>query len=322
MNLQKIPKVELHRHLEGALRYSTVVELAKTAKKDLPFTDAEALKNMLCVTSPMKDLKSVLNKFWLTQSLLDSEEVLERITYEAIEDAYKENVQMLELRYSLSFISINHSHFKDEHINRAIYKGMLRAKKDFPVKVGFLATLGRVDEPAVQRRVMDFVVDHAETFVGVDLADNETDVDKAVLVPIYAKAKKAGLGITIHAGEAPGTEKNVVDSIELLGAQRIGHGVQIHRFPKIIDFVKSRGVHLELCPYSNWLTNAVPSTKLHPFRKLMEAGVSVSINSDDPGIFHSTLTREYEILANEHGFTESEFKKCNEMAAQASFIRF
>ncbi len=321
MDLKKIPKVELHRHLEGALRFTTVVELAKAAKKDFPYDNCPAIKERICVTSPMKDLKAVLDKFWLTQSLLDSEEVLERITYEAIEDAYKEGVHTLELRYSLSFISINHPNLKYDQINRAIYKGMLRAKKDFPTRVGFLATLGRVDAPNVQKNVMDFVVDHAETFVGVDLADNEVDVDTKTLAPLFEKARKAGLGVTIHAGEPVGSEKNVVDSIEMLGAQRIGHGLQIHRFPKIIELVKSRNVHLELCPYSNWLTNAVHATKAHPFRKLMEAGVSVSINSDDPGIFDSNLTHEYEILRNEHGFTEAEFNKCNDMALKATFIR-
>lgn len=319
--LRKMAKVELHRHLEGALRFSTVIELAKSQRVNLPYGDIKALKDALLVKSPMVNLKAVLDKFWLTQSLLNSPEILERIAYEAVEDAHSEGIQILELRYSLSFVRKNHENLSYSLIHQSFVKGLARAKRDFPTRVGLIGIIGRVDPPAQQAEIMDFMVENADSFVGVDLADNETSLDSRVLIPLFEKARRAGLRVTIHAGESPGTHRNVVDSIEMLGAERIGHGVQIWQHPEIIDFVKKKNVTLELCPTSNWLTNAVTSTAVHPFRRLMEAGVRVTINSDDPGIFDYDLTHECEILAREHGFTAAEFAQCFETARAATFIK-
>jgi adenosine deaminase len=315
-----LPKVELHRHLEGALRFSTVLELAKSSKKDLPYRTFEDAKDQLLVRAPMKDLKSVLDKFWFTQSLLDSEEVLDRITFEAVEDAYNDGIKVLELRYSLSFIKTNHPLLNYEKIHQGIYKGLQRARTRFPVATGLIGILGRNDPPDVQKRAMDFMIDARKEFIGVDLADNEIAVDTKSLAPLFEKAKKAGLHVTIHAGESPGTHENVRESIEWLGAERIGHGVQIYGHDDIIEFVKKHDVALELCPISNWLTNAVPETRKHPFRKLMAQGLKVTINSDDPGIFDTSLSRDYEILIQEHEFTPAELKICADVGARSSFI--
>ena len=126
----------------------------------------------------------------------------------------------------------------------------------------------------------------------------------------------------MHSGESPDPQAHryVLDSIEHLGAERIGHGLQIHQDLRAMDELARRKIPLEICPTSNWLTNAVPSIAKHPIRKLIDHGVLVTLNSDDPGIFDIDLTNEYRVLAEELAFTREEFDHMNDIAAAASFI--
>lgn len=320
MDLRRIPKVELHRHLECSLRLSTLKELAPQVGIQIP-ADERELKKQLLATEPMTDLEAVLKKFLATQAVLHSEEILTRITYEAIEDAFNEGVRILELRYAPTFVRQGHESMSYQHIHDAIVKGV-RMAKHLPIAVGLIAIIQRILPAESGREIVDFAIDNKDTFIALDLADNEVGFEPLPFAPHFEKARKAGLHVTVHSGEAdvPGAAEYVRAAIEHLGAERIGHGLQIHKSPEVMAFVKARGIPLELCPTSNWLTNAVPSTKAHPFRKLMEYGVPVTINSDDPGVFDIDLTHEYEVLQREHALTLEEFDRCNDTAAKASFI--
>ncbi len=322
MNLKAIKKVELHRHLEGSLRYSTLIEWAKAKKLNLPFNDAAALKKSLVISEPMTDLASVLDKFWTTQSLLDSQKNYERLTYECCEDAYNEGVRLLEIRQSPSFGVTNQPQLTFEKIHRGIVEGMQRARKDFKMGIGLIGVVGRTLTPKEAKYSVDFIIENKKDFVAIDLADKEDGFDCKPFAPLFERARSEGLHITVHAGEinVEKSEYNVKDAAEYLFAERIGHGVQIYKDPKMIEYVKAKGLVLELCPVSNWLTNAIPSHKAHPFRKLMELGVKTTINSDDPGIFGTSLIDDYEVLAEYHSFKENEFKLCNQIAYDASFI--
>lgn len=318
--LRRIPKVELHRHLECSLRLSTLRELAPQVGIQVPPTDAE-LKKQLLVTEPMSDLESVLNKFLATQAVLHSEEILTRITYEAIEDAMNEGIKILELRYAPTFIEQGHKHMNFEKIHKAIVRGV-EMTKNLPIAVGLICIIQRVLPLEVGRTVTDFAIDHKDTFMALDLADNEVGFDNRPFAPFFEKARKAGMHITVHSGEAdvPDAAQFVVNAIHHLGAERIGHGLQIIKSPEAIAEVVKAGVPLELCPTSNWLTNAVPTKAAHPFRRLMEAGVKTTINTDDPGVFDTDMVKEYRLLQDLHGLTLEEFNRCNDTAAAASFI--
>lgn len=319
--LRALPKVELHRHLECSLRPSTLRELLTASGESVP-EEAAAFSNLYLVTEPMNDLESVLRKFLATQTVLSTEQVLERISFEAVEDAYLEGIRILELRYAPTFVQQGHDDLSFDQIHQAIVRGVTRAEKQFPVAVGLIAIIQRILPVADGARVTDFVIANRDTFIGLDLADNEVGFDSKPFAPHFARARAAGLHITVHSGEAdvPGAPEFVRDAINILGAERIGHGVQIHHSPEMMEFVKSKNVPLELCPTSNWLTQAVKSLDQHPFRKLMEAGVGVTINSDDPGVFGIDLTNEYRVLQDHLKFTKAEFAHCNETAARASFI--
>lgn len=318
--LRRLPKAELHRHLECTLRLSTLRELAPAAGLRVPADDAE-LKRELLITEPMQDLESVLRKFLATQKVLRTPEILERITFEAIEDASNEGVRILELRYAPTFVREGHEDMSFEMIHGGIVRGLEKAKS-LPIAVGLIAIIQRTLSMREAEQVVDFAIAHKDTFVGLDLADNEVGFEPGPFAPLFARAKKAGLHITVHSGEAdiPEAVANVRTAIEKLGAERIGHGLQVHRSPEMMRYLRDHQIPLELCPTSNWLTNAVPSIEAHPFRKLMEAGVPVTINSDDPGIFDIDLTNEYRVLRDLHGLTLADFERCNDTAAAHSFL--
>jgi adenosine deaminase len=319
--INKIKKVELHRHLELSLRHSTIKELAPTFGMKIA-TDRDFSDRFL-ILEPMKDLGSVLNKFLDTQLILSSEEILERITFEACEDAYNEGILILELRYAPTFIRYRHENLSFEDIHSAIVRGVSLAEKKYPMAVGLNCIIQRISSIEDADRVASFAIEHKDTFVSLDLADNEEGFDSKPFAPFFQRAKKAGMGITVHASEAnlPKAPYYVKDAVEFLGATRIGHGVQVHRDPKMIQYVKDHKLTLELCLTSNFLTQAVPGAiENHPFRKLYEAGVYTTINTDDPGIFNTDMNKEYSMLAQKFGFQSADFDRCNDFAASASFI--
>jgi adenosine deaminase len=322
MNLEQlraIPKVELHRHLECSLRPSTLRELLGASGLDVP-TDEDVFAQMYLVTQPMDDLEAVLGKFLATQKVLSTEVILERITFEAIEDAYRDGVRILELRYAPTFVEMGHEHLSFDQIHAAIVRGQRRACAKYNIAVGLIAIIQRTLSFEEGERVTEFAIANKSTFIALDLADNEVGFDSKRFAPLFLRAREAGLHITVHSGEAdvPGSPEFVRDAIEILGAERIGHGVQIYKSPEMISFVKSRGIPLELCPTSNWLTNAVTSLDKHPFKQLMDQGVKVTINSDDPGVFGIDLTNEYRVLHERLGLTLEDFTTCNDTAV--SFI--
>lgn len=319
--IKDIEKSEIHSHLELCLRSSTIRELAPQFGIEVP--DEKTYRDRFVISEPMHDLESVLNKFLDTQKLLASEEILERIAFEACEDAYKiSNVRILELRYAPTFIALGHDHLSFEKIHQAIVKGIRKAEQEYPIAVGLICIIQRILPVADAEAVTEFAIDHKETFVGLDLADNEVGFDSKPFAHFFEKAKNAGLGITVHSGEAdvPKAPRYVKDAIEFLGADRIGHGVQIHRDPEMMEYVKEKGIPLELCPTSNWLTSAIKDKALHPFKKLFEAGIVTTLNTDDGGIFDVTLNEEYQLAHELLGVSLEDLEKVAHYGAQVSFI--
>jgi adenosine deaminase len=315
-----IQKVELHRHLDCSWRHSTLVELAKEFKL-IENTDYSEVENKLLITSPMMDLESVLKKFTQAQKLLKNEDVLTRLTFETLEDAYNDGIRILELRYSLNFIQ-GGSGLSYEKIHAALLKGIEKAQKKYPIATGLISIFQRNQSKEHLQKILDFTLQNRSTFIAADLADNETAADPNSFKWLFDKLYEAGLPITIHSGETPDAKapQRVKEAIEILHATRIGHGIQIFQNQAVIDFVKSKNIHLEICPISNALTRAFANRKNHPFLDLYKTGVSVSINSDDPGIFNTYLSDDYSYLIHHFGLTFEDFSKINKLAYDASFI--
>ncbi|MFN8846028.1 MAG: adenosine deaminase [Bdellovibrionales bacterium] len=319
--IRSLPKIDLHRHLDCSLRWSTVVEVAQDLKMELPQPPAKARSSFL-ITEPMANLEAVLNKFLNTQKVLASDEILERLAFEACEDAFNDNVLLLELRFAPTFILDGHPHLSPEKIISAFRKGLNRAEKTYGLSAGLIGILQRIKPIEQSQTTMDFFCDMKSEFIGVDLADNEEGFDPAPFASLFQKAKKSGLRVTIHSGEVPHPQAGqwIMDSINYLGAERIGHGVQAIHHPKVLEQIKKQNVTLEICPLSNYLTQAFPDPASHPLKKLMEAGVKVTLGSDDPGIFASQLTDDY-LMAHQHQrLNLQDFKQLNQNAFESSFI--
>jgi adenosine deaminase len=316
----QLPKVDLHRHLDCSIRPTTLRERLEEQGVALPETDAEFRRQFL-VTEPMCDLESVLRKFLAAQQALSTPDFLTRVTRECIEDAVAEGIRILELRYAPTFIQDGHEHLSFEEIHAAIVAGV-ESCRHLPIAVGLIAILQRIKPVAVAERVTEFALTHRGTFVGLDLADNEVGFDARPFEACFARARAGGLRITVHAGEAPSAQaaENVRIAAERLGAERIGHGIQVAHDPAMMAWVRERGLVLEVCPTSNVLTQSAASIAEHPLRRLLDADIKCTLNTDDPGVFDLDLTHEYDAVANGLGLTEVEFQRMNEIAARASFI--
>ncbi len=317
----QLPKVELHRHLDCSMKFSTMVEIARTIGLELPTTQEE-LKKYFLIEEPMQDLATVLRKFMAAQKLLNSEEVLTRLAFEACEDAFNDGVKIIEFRYAPTFINDGHPGLSFEKIHHALIKGIQLAEQKYDIAVGLICIIQRTKPLEVAQKVANFAIDNKDTFIALDLADNEDGFEPSLFAPVFQNAKKSGLHITVHSGEAPTAQSPqwVKDSISILGAERIGHGIQIINDIEVLQYVREKQIPLEVCPISNWLTQAFPNHESHPIRQLINAGIRTTINSDDPGIFNIQLSDDYSILQKYHNFTVADFKQCNLIAAQSSFI--
>ncbi len=319
MNYKEIPKVELHCHLEACFRPETVMEVGRTLGLDVP-QDLERFHDEWLLSRPLENLQIALQRFVDIQRIWCSEEVIERMTFEACEYAYEQGIRIMEFRYAPDFILQDKPHLDFQKIHDAICRGLARASH-LDILIGLIGIVQKTLSLEDAERTVNFIVDNSSSFVALDFADKDTHALESY-APLVNRARGAGLRLTTHAGEEAGPQApgEVRAAIEVLGADRIGHGIHIIDDNAVMDIVRARNVALEVCPTSNWLTSAVPSTAEHPIKRLMDTGVPVTINSDDPGLFGIDLCHEYEILDREHGFTRADFDRCNDVAAAQSFL--
>lgn len=325
--IRSLPKVELHFHLEGSIRLSTIVDLCKELDVVVPGVDASDPSNLqpyrehFCAATKVENLFAFIDKFWHIQSLLRRTDILERITYEACVDAYSNGVRLLEIRYSPYFILASHysdhSHLTMTSVHDAILAGIRRAQSEVDIAVGIIGTLDRSVGAVGEAEVFEFFMSHADDFVGLDIANDER-CSCIPFAPLYERARGV-LGLTAHAGEA--TDANSVrDTLTYLRPTRIGHGFRAIQDEAVFTQLLESKVLLEICPMSNVLTGSVESIEAHPVRTIFDRGVPISISSDDSGVFDISILDDYAALAQHHGFTAKEFTACNLAALDASFL--
>ena len=320
-DLKHLPKVELHCHLELAFRKATLRGWA--LDKGMAVAREEDFDREFLIKEPMDDLPTVLHKFLNTRDVIDTEAKVEQLTFEACEDMFLlSNVRILELRYAPSFLLDAHPSMDADRMLEAILRGMARAEAAYPMVVGLIGLLQRIKSVEDNAFWCDWILERKAHFVGMDLADDEVSYPASPFAPLFQKAKAQGLGITVHAGEpnVPGAAKNILIALDELGADRIGHGVQAIHDAEVVARLAKDGVPLELCPWSNVLTRAVPDLKSHPFKRLMDAGVRTTVNTDDHGVMDISLIQECENLITHLGVSIDDIRQCNQWAREASFI--
>ncbi|MGV0033808.1 MAG: adenosine deaminase [Candidatus Azotimanducaceae bacterium WSBS_2022_MAG_OTU7] len=312
------PKTDIHCHLEACFRHQTLIEIGDRVGLPVP-KDRDTFRRDYLVAEQKENLEEMIAGFDRVRALWFDREAITRLTKEAVEDAAAQNVRLVELRYSPDFIQ----HGRDisfETIHGAIMDGISSADAD--IAVGLIGIIRRTLPLPEAQKVADFITANADSFVGMDLADQELDYPGREFSLLFRKAKEHGLGITIHAGEISVEESriNVRDAIEQMAADRIGHGLHIVSDPELIQLVIDNDITLELCPTSNLLTGSIPVIEAHPFKRLIEAGVKTTINTDDPSLFAIDWNSEYALAETSLGLTQADVNQCIENAKAASFV--
>ena len=318
MNLHTLPKVELHRHLEGSIRLSTAFDLAREAHLPLPARNPEDLRPLLQVLEPMESLGQVLAVFDHIAKLFTSEVLVERLAYEVVCDAASDAIRLLELRFSPDYMA-RPAGLSWDRLTESILRGIDRASREHDITVGLIAIVSRNLGVESAERTMDYARRWRSALVGFDLADDEVSWPSRLFADALRPLRELGLGLTVHSGEATGPEF-VNDTLEALAPRRLGHGVAVARDEALIERVVREKITIEACPTSNLRTRAVPSLEAHPAKTLLDRGVCVTLNTDDPGLFDLTLTGELEVARTRMGFTDEDLVQVQRNALEASFL--
>ncbi len=317
---KRLPKIELHRHLEGALRLSTMIDISKLHRLELPHDDVEEFRSLVqVVKSDPYTFQNFLSKFATLRHFYQSEEAITRIVYEAVEDAAADNIRYLELR----FTPVALTRIKDFPLGEAmdwVIETVDEASSRYGIQTNLIASINRHEPLSLGEEVAQLAVDRMNRgVIGLDLAGGEADFPGEEFAPLFQSAKEAGMRITIHAGEWGGPEL-VKLAMDTLGAERIGHGVRVMEDPNTVAEARERQIPFEVCPTSNYQSGVVTGLHLHPLPAMIAAGLNVTVNTDDPGISQITLSDEYEVSCDQLGIPMSTLKTLILNAAHASFL--
>ena len=237
--------------------------------------------------------ENFLAKFGTLRLFYKSPDIIKRITWEAVEDAAMDNIRYLELRFTPVALSRAEGFPMTQVVNWVI-ESVKEASAHFDILVRLLISMNRHESIAQAQKAIEIALDNKDQgIVGVDLAGNEAEFSGEPFLELFAAARQSGLKVTIHAGEWGGAE-NVKQAIEVLGAERIGHGIRVLEDPYTVALAKERGTLFEVCVTSNHQSGVVENIADHPIRKMIQEGLNVTINTDDPSISRINLSSEYQ----------------------------
>ncbi|NDJ54564.1 MAG: adenosine deaminase [Chloroflexi bacterium] len=328
--IESLPKIELHRHLEGSLRLSTLAAIAQEFKIELPrydpmrnpdfYYDIEDFRPYVQIMPDDEPASSIfLSKFKTLRHFYRSPEVIDRVVYEAVADAALENIVYMELRFTPIALAREKNYPLPEVVDWVI-SAVQRGSADFDMDVRLIVSMNRNEPPELGAQFLDIAIDRmADGIVGIDLAGDENRYPGRPFASIFQKARDAGLAVTIHAGEWAGPE-SVREAIDLLGARRLGHGVRIIQDSFMVRLARERQIAFEVCPTSNVQSGVSHSLSQHPLLDLYQVGLMTTINTDDPSICGINLTDELVATVEHLGFSLEDLKRNVVNAAHASFL--
>ena len=317
MDFLALPKIELHCHLDGSLRPETIIDIALNDGIQLSSYERNELQKELIAPLECESLDDYLKRFSLPNLVMQSRQNLRRITFELFEDAAKENVKYMEVRFAPLLHTLKG--LDVEEIIQAVLEGMEAAAKRYDIRGNIILACMRTMpvESAFE------VVEKGRKFLGkgvvaIDLCASEEEGFCRRFIEPIALARNYGYRVTIHAGET-GVGKNVLEAVELLGAERIGHGVFIKDCAEAYTIVKDRQVVLEMCPTSNVQTKAVRDYREHPIYQFHKDGIKVTINTDNRTVSDTTMTKECQIVNSEFNLSEEDYRQIYVNSVEASF---
>ncbi len=314
-----LPKVELHRHLEGSLRLTTMLDIARQHGVTVPASMFNLSGLVQVQDKDPMTFTNFLDKFKTLRLFYKSPDVIDRVTREAVEDAARDNVRYLELRFTPVALSRAEGFPLNDVMDWVVASAQEAAKK-FKIKVGLIASVNRHESPELAEQVAWLAAEHIKDgLTGLDLAGNEAEFRSEPFYGIFKEAKQAGLHITIHAGEW-GPAENVSDALQNLNAERIGHGVRVLESEKATQLARELGAVFEVCVTSNYQSGVVGSLVEHPLPRMLETGLKATVNTDDPSVSRITLSHEYQHVCEELLVPMDVLKNSVIDAAQAAFL--
>lgn len=312
--IARVPKAELHVHLEGSVRPATLRALARRHGVVLP----AAIETALRESYRFRDFDHFLAVYDLICDCIRTPDDLALIAYELGAAQAAQQIRYTEVTFTTCG-RLRRGLALDDQL-AGVVAGAAQAEREFGVRLRFIADVVAEQTIAEAWTLARWAVARqGEGLCALGLAGREAGRDAAALAPVFAYAHDAGLPLTLHAGETLGPE-SVWHALTTLHADRIGHGVRAIEDEKLIDLLHAMQTPLEVCPTSNVRLGVVATMAAHPVRRLWDAGLNLCINTDDPPMFATTLADEYRALARIHGFTLAEIAALVRNAVRAAFL--
>ncbi len=312
--IQAMPKVELHVHLEGSIQPSTLLELARRNQVSLPATTVEGLSEWYT----FRDFPHFVEIYVAISKCIKSPEDIELIMREFLAAQAAQNIRHSEVTYTASTIEKYAGISWDDQL-AALERGIAYGKAEHQVSCGVIVDIVRGDSPERARQVAEWVVSaKGSSVVALGIAGEER-LGSGMYTSAYDLVHEAGIPIAAHSGETMGAA-SMREVLDVVKPARIGHGVRVMESPAMVrELAKSR-IPVEVCPSSNVCLGVVSSLESHPIAQMLDAGINVSINSDDPPMFGTTLSEELIKCAREFGFNEDILWSLTVNALQAAFL--
>ncbi len=315
--LRRLPKAELHCHLDGSVRPETLLDLAQEHGKQMPANTAEELRDYMKVDDA-QNLEEYLERFAITLSVMQTESAMERIAYELAEDARNDGVRYIEVRYA-PVLNVREGLSLEQAVEAPL-RGLARAEKEHGIVGRVIVCAIRNMAPDVSRELAELAVSYRhQGVVGFDLAGGEAGHHASVHARSFEYARMHDLACTCHAGEGDGAE-SVRQAVHVCGAHRLGHATRLIEDSSLTDYCNDRRIPLEICLTSNVQTRVAGSYATHPFREYFRRGLNVVLNTDNRLMSGVTLTDEYMHAANELEFSFDELARVALNGFESAFL--
>lgn len=313
-----LPLTDIHRHLDGNIRAQTILDLGREFNITLPAQSLETLLPHVQVTANEPDLVSFLAKLDWGVKVLASLDACRRVAYENMEDAARQGLHYVELRFSPGYMAMTHN-LPVAGVVEAVIAGVREGSQAFGVEARLIGIMSRTFGEAACLQELEALLAHRDSITALDLAGDELGFPGSLFLPHFNRARDAGWHITVHAGEAAGPE-SIWQAIRELGAERIGHGVKAIEDPSLMAFLAEQRIGIESCLTSNIQTSTVPSLARHPLKTFLEHGVLASINTDDPAVQGVDISHEYQIAAPAAGLSRDQIRQAQINGLEIAFL--
>lgn len=317
---ESLPKADLHVHLDGSLRLATILDLAEQQGVDLGYSNLDELRAAIGCGSQFGSLVEYLRGFEITLQVMQTEQALERIAFELAEDAHRENVEYMEVRYA-PMLHTNRG-LKLTKVVEAVLLGLSHARNRYGIKGNVIICGIRNISAASSYAMAELAVAYKNRgVVGFDLAGAEANYPAKTHRAAFDLVRNNNVNCTIHAGEAYGPE-SIAQALHLCGAHRIGHGCRLAENGDLLHYVNDHRIPLECCPSSNVQTGAVRELTTHPLKRYFDLGLRVTVNTDNRLITDTTVSKELWIVHTQMKVPFVDIKEMILAGFKSSFLPF